>query len=530
MDDFNSQDLDFSEWIDLQYGHHGLQEPQQSLPYGEDLWCDPANYSPPHGTCTNTNTNTNTYGTPESFNSYSTDKSSSEERQMSSLSSLEDAPKKRQRQSSEESQSDGALVRARKTRKLKDPLETAKVREKGACFLCQKKRKVCQDGDDPEGSCKRCLEHPDKITFIPGLLRPLCWRPNIGSTEIFRRGPTIDFAASLRGNSEDAGPGKQALWKHFATRKSGSDSARYVELSQNWTPNTLRIRLDRYQPMDTDKQHYTWFDNGIEQQYRSAPFGIASLGVASSAIEKFLVQNSEGYIQAHMNVATELTRKSFQTAQQHKYLPLVERALKLWVACRFIEEPWSIAGNETLGMSEDPNPNCPYHDRIPVPPMVDLQIDLIVINEILQPEVKKILKMLKEKLESSDPWADWFEIYLAYFILLHNVELTMAHDAWFVKRNNLKRKYSNKPLIDTITQGATTLLTCFHYAHQGYAPFTNIDLEKTQQWPAEQKEYLHDTRPLLQGIRGDHVHDPAKELFWTSQLHRPDWRPVVLMS
>merc|ERR1711939_719132 len=141
MDDFNSQDLDFSEWIDLQYGHHGLQEPQQSLPYGEDLWCDPANYSPPHGTCTNTNTNTNTYGTPESFNSYSTDKSSSEERQMSSLSSLEDAPKKRQRQSSEESQSDGALVRA------------------------QKKRKVCQDGDDPEGSCKRCLEHPDKITL-----------------------------------------------------------------------------------------------------------------------------------------------------------------------------------------------------------------------------------------------------------------------------------------------------------------------------------------------------------------------------
>tara|TARA_R110002060_G_scaffold23159_5_gene31333 strand:- start:100 stop:456 length:357 start_codon:yes stop_codon:yes gene_type:complete len=94
----------------------------------------------------------------------------------------------------------------------------------------------------------------------------------------------------------------------------------------------------------------------------------------------------------------------------------------------------------------------------------------------------------------------------------------------------LQRKYSNKPLIDTITQGATTLLTCFHYAHQGYAPFTNIDLEKTQQWPAEQKEYLHDTRPLLQGIRGDHVHDPAKELFWTSQLHRPDWRPVVLMS
>ena len=89
-------------------------------------------------------------------------------------------------------------------------------------------------------------------------------------------------------------------------------------------------------------------------------------------------------------------------------------------------------------MSRDANPNCPYHDRIPVPPIVDLQIDLIVINELLQPELKKILNTLKTMLLSGDSWNSWFEIYLAYFILLHNVELTMAHDAWFVKRNNLK--------------------------------------------------------------------------------------------
>ena len=49
--------------------------------------------------------------------------------------------KKRRRQSSEPCES-GALVRTRKTRKLTAPEETAKVREKGACFLCQLKRKV----------------------------------------------------------------------------------------------------------------------------------------------------------------------------------------------------------------------------------------------------------------------------------------------------------------------------------------------------------------------------------------------------
>lgn len=89
-------------------------------------------------------------------------------------------------------------------------------------------------------------------------------------------------------------------------------------------------------------------------------------------------------------------------------------------------------------MSRDANPNCPYYDRIPVPPIVDLQIDLVVINEILKPELQSIVKILQKMLAESHPWTDWFEIYLAYFILLHNVELTMAHDLWFVKRHNLK--------------------------------------------------------------------------------------------
>src|SRR5271168_2685081 len=90
-----------------------------------------------------------------------------------------------------------------------------------------------------------------------------------------------------------------------------------VELSQNWTSNTLRIRLDRYQPMETDKQYYSWFDGGVEQHYQTLPYGIASLAVASSAIEKFLGQNFEGYIEAHLRNATEITRKTFQTAQDH---------------------------------------------------------------------------------------------------------------------------------------------------------------------------------------------------------------------
>lgn len=50
-------------------------------------------------------------------------------------------PQSKKRQPTLESSELGALVRSRKTRKLKAPHETAKTRKKGACFLCQKKRK-----------------------------------------------------------------------------------------------------------------------------------------------------------------------------------------------------------------------------------------------------------------------------------------------------------------------------------------------------------------------------------------------------
>lgn len=131
-------------------------------------------------------------------------------------------------------------------------------------------------------------------------------------------GPTIDFAASLRGNHEDAGPLKQALWRHFSTRKTGREASKFVELSQNSTDNTLRIQLDRYQPMETDKQSYSWFEDDIESHYQTPPYGIANLGIASSAIEKFLALNSDGYIEANLQSPTEITRRTFQVAQKYQ--------------------------------------------------------------------------------------------------------------------------------------------------------------------------------------------------------------------
>lgn len=85
----------------------------------------------------------------------------------------------------------------------------------------------------------------------------------------------------------------------------------------------MNIPLDRYQPKEGDKQYYPWFDNGVEQHYHTPAYGISNLPVARSAIEKFLEENFAGYIERHMRNATEITRNTFQAAQQHKVCFLV---------------------------------------------------------------------------------------------------------------------------------------------------------------------------------------------------------------
>jgi hypothetical protein len=117
---------------------------------------------------------------------------------------------------------------------------------------------------------------------------------------------------------EDEVPGKQAIWKTFTIHPIVKEPSKVIDLSQNWTSNVLRIRLDRYLPKDTDKQHYSWFDEGAEQQYRTPAYGIGNLEPTIHVIEDFLSQNFERCLEAHLQNAAEITRKTFHTAQEYK--------------------------------------------------------------------------------------------------------------------------------------------------------------------------------------------------------------------
>ncbi|KAH0558757.1 hypothetical protein GP486_004600 [Trichoglossum hirsutum] len=332
-----------------------------------------------------------------------------------------------------------------------------------------------------------------------------------------RRFEILKFSGEIR----DAKPEAKSIWKPITELPTGRNAKfKMVELSQGHSQENLRLHVREYTPEPGDKQYYKWYDGDVERFYNTPAYAIAELSYARKAIKKYLENNLKVYLNVILQRASPITKYTFNTALRNQDLTLLEPALKLWAASRFIEKPWHIAGSETLGMSKDSQVNSPYHDRIPQTPIMDFQLDNLVIHSILQPLLKEILNTLRSKTLSNRK-EDWFELQLTQFILLNTIELTMAHDIEFARLHNIKN-------------GANTLLTYFHNANNGHYPFSAPwpDVERSCQWTDDQKLYVTEIRRMLLLDRNNQLEvatQPGKEMFWTGQLHRADWSPVSVV-
>lgn len=61
-----------------------------------------------------------------------------------------------------------------------------------------------------------------------------------------------------------------------------------------------------------------------------------------------------------------------------------------------------------------------YHDFVPVTPIMDTQLDEIVIRDLLVPFTTRFLERLKAKIDERKS-ENWLEIHFAVFIMMSNV-------------------------------------------------------------------------------------------------------------
>lgn len=298
---------------------------------------------------------------------------------------------------------------------------------------------------------------------------------------------------------------------------------------------------------NTDKVDYTWRNGSNIENFVCPPCALADLEHVQVSLDNFLENNTEAYVRTVLSGAEPITKRVFETALAcYKDSALVKLALRFWVASRFIETPWHILGQETLGMLPDTRYGSPYHGRVPVTPMMDTQIDNIVVYHLLEPQWKKLRKIVRTKLLEHKK-QDWFELQLTLFILLNHVELTTAHDMDFSSRHSLSTTFSNAHLIENVTHAATTLLQYFHNpginmyypfhaqwrkveADYGWADEQHADSHEAQKIRIQRQYVLAIRNMLAEQRKQPTVSAPGKELFWTAQLYRNDWLPIEVKA
>ena len=98
-----------------------------------------------------------------------------------------------------------------------------------------------------------------------------------------------------------------------------------------------------------------------------------------------------------------------------------------------------MCGSETLGTEIVTDPHNPFFGTMMLPPMMDVQFDQIVIQEILTPLKTTILEKLQAQIQKHSA-ASWFETYLVIFTLLNHIAWSAKHGKSFATDFGIKVK------------------------------------------------------------------------------------------
>ncbi|KAF7553282.1 hypothetical protein G7046_g7146 [Stylonectria norvegica] len=408
---------------------------------------------------------------------------------------------------------------------FKDPSlreQTAQTRKIGSCIRCRMQRIRCESNpDDPNGSCLTCQ--------VPGYEWTRRWNNNISD-------PIQNWA---------------------------STEIKVIRISEGLSNRWVEVRVRRFIPQDGDKLERTWDYKGKKKSVAIPPYALVDLEDGKRAYSAH-IHDSMGETFSKLLGPTEgLLYKTYQLAWNmlsnkscsDECVDVLERTLKLWISIRMSTRSGFIVGKETLGMSHDVlDKTSPNHGRIPVPPVLGAQLDLILIHHIQTKLRRELLEKLQKMMQKSKQ-NTWLVTYLVTFILLHNTSLITAHDAGYARKHGMKRRYAREDKVKEYHLGANVLLAHFHYCNKGVYPFSaeckDQELRGLAELDDEQIGFVHETReyakqrsessrtsPVFRSSANIWFYDTERswadlrnqaayedDYFFTGQLFEENWQP-----
>jgi hypothetical protein len=194
-----------------------------------------------------------------------------------------------------------------------------------------------------------------------------------------------------------------------------------------------------------------------------------------------------------------------------------------------IEYDWHISGEERLGIHPSYDRDCPLFNKVPITPMMDVQLDQIIIQDFLTPLRNRVMSELQAKFDAIKD--NLFEVFLTTFILATNTQLLLQHSRRNAICYRAKNRYNSLQLAEEYVHGHNILLAHFHYLVHGSPLFRDEKKPKSKKNNAISEEEVGYVQIVRRAIDGEMTRknrlskEYETEMYWSHQLFLDNWIP-----
>ncbi|TWU74505.1 hypothetical protein ED733_005556 [Metarhizium rileyi] len=359
-----------------------------------------------------------------------------------------------------------------------------------------------------------------------------CLRYKITDVRLFKPGQVPGYEWTRRWNNNISDP----------IQKWASSDVKFIRISTGYSRKCIELRVRKFVPLEGDKLERTWDFEGRRRSVKIPPYALMDLDDGKSAYMSHIRDAMGDTLQHVAERSCGLLRRTYIQAfrmYQDPSIPedwkqLFDWTFRLWVAIRLSTTSEFIVGEERLGMPEnildETNPNC---GKIPVPPVLGAQLDLVLIHHI-QTKLRRELLDKLQKMVLKNKQSTWFVSYLVTFILLHNAALITAHDAAYARKHGIRRRFAREDKVKEYHLGANILLAHFHYCNKGWYPFSEVckdqDLRTLADLDDDKIRFVRATRRFARQHQRewDRLREQGaweNDYFFVSQLFEENWHP-----
>lgn len=235
---------------------------------------------------------------------------------------------------------------------------------------------------------------------------------------------------------------------------------KFIRISTGYSKKCIELQVREFVPQEGDKLERTWVYQGTKKSVMVPPYALMDLEDGKTAYMKHISDAMGDTLQHIAERSSGLLKKTYiqafrmyrDTTIPEDWKQLFDWTFRLWTAVRLSTTSDFIVGEEKLGMSDNildtTNPN---HGKIPVPPVLGAQLDLVMIHHI-QTRLRRELLDKLQKMVLKNKQSTWFVTYLVTFMLLHNAALITAHDAAYARKHGIRVSHEKEIRDDNHTR------------------------------------------------------------------------------